>query len=303
MLGTCTMSLRISRPRLQSIIQYPITCSPQLALRVNGRFRTLLAPFPSRTAVTKSSGKVQTLRTPVVPPKPASNVPSRRLAPNAVEVQDARNNFWAKELSRSGSTLLYQARSHAGFMFASWTAGLMCFASAIYIINQRFYEDNEGLPRWVPFAYRITACFWIGIGSFAITRAHRRISSIDILPGNNQARLIINVRRNIPLPYIRPRRLNVLASDVTLHRRLVIPMGKVLDGSSLTKSDKGFVLRIARSISTILYNFFDGVRQFLFSDGMIALSIEGYGGTWKLDIYGQCPDNAKPLHEVIRLED
>jgi len=302
------MSLRVFRPSLKSIILHPITHSPQSALRVNGRPRTLLRSFPSRAASTKSSGKVLLLRTPAVPRKPASNVPSRRLAPSAVELQDARSNLRAKELSRSGSTLLYKVRSHAGFMFAGWIGGLISFTGAIVYMNlfikdQRLDKNNKEFPFWVPVAFNLSGVIFIGVGIWAITRASRRISSIEILPGNNQPRLIINVRRNIPLPYIKPRRLNVLASDVTLHRRLVIPMRENLDESSLTKSDIGFIRGIARSISTTLYRFLAGVRQFIFSEGLISLSIKGYGGTWKLDYYGQFLDYGKPLHEVIRPED
>ena len=80
-------------------------------------------------------------------------------------------------------------------------------------------------------------------------------------------------------------------------------MRENLDESSLTKSDMGFIRGIARSISTTLYRFLAGVRQFIFSEGLISLSIKGYGGTWKLDYYGQFLDYGKPLHEVIRPED
>jgi hypothetical protein len=303
------MFLRISRPHLKPIILHPITCSPQSALRINGRLRTLLASFPSRAAATKSSGEVLTLRTPAVPPKPASNVPSRRLAPNAGEIQDARNNIWAKELSRSGPRLLFKVRSHAAFMCTGWIKGLLSFTCAFIMIDLRFWEqfpEFEEAPRWTILVFRLSSIFLIVLGSWAITRASRRISSIEILPGSDQPRLIINVRRNIPLPYIKPRRLNVLASDVTIHRRLVIPftpIEKAPDESSLTKSDKGVIRGIARSISTMLYSIFAGVRQFIYLDGVASLSIKGYGGTWKLDIYGQFLDGGKPLYKILRMRD
>jgi hypothetical protein len=292
------MFLRISNLHLKSISLPPIIHSPRSALRLNSRLcRSVLASFPSRAAATKSSSQV-------LPLKPASNVLPHRLAPNAAGVRDARNNLLAQDLARSGSTLLFKARSHAGFMFAGWIGGVMCLFSTLVILNQKLYEKNKELPWIVPIGYRLSAIFLIGLGGWAIARSSRRISSIEVLPGNDKARLIINVRRNIPLPYIKPRRLNVLASDVTLHRRLVNFMGEPYqEDPSFRKPSGSFIRDITRSISTTIYIFFAGFRQFIFSDGMIYVYIEGYGGTWKLDGYGLFPEDTKPFYEFIRLED
>ncbi len=298
------MLLRTSKPQLKSIFP-PLICSQRSILRIRSRdSQNVLACFPARAAATKSFRKVLPVRKPAVPQKPASSVVHHGLAPNAAEVRDARRNLQAQDLAGSGKGMLFQAQSHAGYMFTGWIGGIICFAGAFAILNQRLYEENEELHWTVPVGYRLSAIFLVGLSGWAVARSSRRISSIEILPGKNKARLILNVRRNIPLPFIKPRSMNVLASHVTLQRRVITPMGRPpQDARSSGNSDESFVLGIARSISTVPYRFFAGARQFIFSDGIIKVSIEGHGGTWKLDGNGRFLDGGARLFDIVKFED
>ena len=292
------MPLRATKPHLMPILPAPVySYRSALPMRVRG-CQKLFTTFPSRATATGPPKKVLSI------PKPVSGAASRSIAPSALEVQDSRLSLLANNLVRDGKGTLFQAESHVGYMYAGWMGGIVCLGGALLILNEDVYEANKELPWFVPGAFRVSAVFLIGIAGWAIARSARRISSIQILPGNDKARLVLNVRRNIPLPFITPQRMTVLASDVTLQRKVVMPLGKrFLAAPSLRNPDQSFVLGVARSIGAALSRFFAGARQFIFSDGIIWVSIKGRGGSWKLDGNGRFPDNGNRLTKMVKVED
>ena len=92
-------------------------------------------------------------------------------------------------------------------------------------------------------------------------------------------------------------------SDITLSRQVVIPMEQpqwIVPG--LSYHDDGFFKGVARRISVVLFRFFAGARQFIFSDGFMKVSVKGHGGVWKLDSNGLYLDGGIPLFEVVNFE-
>jgi hypothetical protein len=295
------MFLRISIPQLKSVLPTPVCCR-RSALHIRGRkHQTTFANFPSRPVTTKSSSsKVPPVPNPAVPRKPAPTVKPHSLAPDAAEVRDAQRNRHVQNLAQNGKMMLFQAQSHAGFMFAAWVGGAICFGGALLIVNLRLYEENKELAWFVPVAYRLAAIFLVAIGGWSVVRSSRLISSVEILRGNGKAQLVLNIRRNVPLPFIRTQKMIVPASDVIFHRRMVAHMGRPpYDPSDLKNLRKGFIIGIASRVIAAFYRFFAGVRQFIFSDGLIKLAIQGRGGLWKLDSNGLFLDGGKPLFEVV----
>ncbi|KAF7510675.1 hypothetical protein GJ744_006041 [Endocarpon pusillum] len=292
------MPLRATKPHLMSILPGPI-CSYRSALRMRARgCQKLFTTFPSRATATGSPRKVLSV------PKPMSGAVSHSVAPSASEVRDSRLSLLANNLARDGKATLFQAESHAGYMYAGWMGGLICLGGALLLLNEDVYDAKKELPWFVPGVFRVSAVLLIGFAGWAVARSARRISSIQILPGNDKARLVLNVRRNIPLPFIKPQRMTVLASDVTLQRKVVIPMGKQFQAApSLRNPDQSFIRRVARSIGAALSRFFSGARQFICSDGIIWVSIKGRGGSWKLDGYGRFPENGDRLMKMVQMED
>jgi hypothetical protein len=228
----------------------------------------------------------------------------RGLAPNASQVQDAQRNLMAHNLARSGNVTLFRAPSHAGFMCTGWLAGAVCFAGALIILNQRLYEQNKELSWIVPVAYRIVVIFLVALSGWSIIRSSRLLSSIEILPGPNKAKLLLRVRRNIPLPFIKPKALIVDTSDLSLGRGVIAAMERsVPDARSSGNLDSGILSRIRKRISISLFRFFAGARQYIFSDGIIQVYVEGYSGAWKLDSKGHFLDGGVPFFHLVKFKD
>ncbi len=297
------MLFQTTRLHLMSIPPAPF-CSPRSALRVLARGRGIpVTNLLSRAAATGSPRQLLPVPKPDVTNKPLSGVIQRSVAPRASDVRDDRLRLLANNLARDGKRTLFRAESHVGNMCAAWMGGILCLAGALTFLNEKVHEASKELPWFVPAAFRISAIFLVGMAGFAITRSARLISSIEILPGNDKARLVLNVRRNIPLPLIKPKKLIVLASDVTLQRKVVTPMGEQVQTTSrLENSRKSFILEVARSISAALSRFFVGVRQFIFMDGIIWVSLKGRGGSWKLDSYGRFPEDGDRLMKLVKME-
>ncbi len=298
------MFFRISTPLVKSFLRTHPIYSYRSAFRIrNRKFQIVVPIFSSRPAATTSGIKVPPVPGSAVPKKPSSAAVSRSLAPDAAEVQDARQNLLAQTLAQQGNVKLFQAASHTGFMCMAWIGGVICFGGTLIILNQRLYEENKELPWFVPGTYRIVAVCLVALGGWSIARSSRLISSIEILPGNDKARLLFKIRRNIPLPLIKPKEMIVHVSDVSFQRRVVAFMGRPPPNTgSWGNLDKGFIIGIAGRISAALLRFFAGARQFIFSDGIIKVSMQGQGGIWKLDSNGLFHDGGRPLFEMVKFE-
>lgn len=290
------MFLGISRPQLKSIFRSSL-CSCRSTLRLCSRdLKTNISMHLSRPAATKPSSSAAPRPKPSAPKKPLSAAISPSLAPHAAQVQDARRNLLAQNLARGGKMVLFQAPSHVAFMCTAWMAGTISFGGALIILNQRLYEANEHLPWFVPSAYRIVAVFLLALGGWAVLRPSRLISSIEILPVNNKAHLLFKIRRNIPLPFIKPRQMTVAVSDVIVGRRVVADMAQPPPAAG--SSGKG----ISKGVSFWFFRLFTGARQFIFFEGIIKLGFKGHGGIWKLDTNGLFSDGGR-LFQMIKFED
>lgn len=288
------MFLRISRSPLKSV-RPPTVCPHRPAIgKRSQNCQTIFETSASSFTSSKPPRNARHISNPTAPKKPSSAVITHRLPPTVSKVQDTQRNSLALSLVREGKLLLFKAPSHAGFISAAWTAGALCLGGALIISSQRLYEANPGLPWFVPGVYRIVAIFMVAFGTWAILRSSRLISSIEILPGKEKARLLFSIRRNIPLPFIKPKKMTLYASDITLERKVVTMMGQ-------PPADAGS-LGIARRISGTLFSFFAGSRQFFFSDGIVNVHVAGHKGTWKLDWNGLFLDGGRPLFQLVKFD-
>ena len=238
-----------------------------------------------------------------VPEKPSVPAPPRRLAPQAFEVLAPQRNVSPEVLPPNGM-IAFRAVSQAGHMYMAWMSGMMCVGGVFVILYTKLHEANAELPWFVPMAYRMSIIVLVGMASWSILRSSRLLSSIEILPGKDQARLLFKIRRNIPLPLIKPKVLIVPASDVSLERRVVASMGSpVLNAGSMGSLDGNIVIRIARHVAGAFSRFFVGARQFFFDDGIIYVHVKGHSGKWKLDSNGLLPDGDQLFLKIVRIED
>lgn len=291
------MFLFVCTPKKQLKSVLPnIISSHRSALRI-GRLssHTVRTTIHSRSAASKSSSNVPRIPKADIPRRPPSIGPPRNPASNIVELQARQGNPLTTKLVNTGRVVLFRAQSHAGFMFAAWVGGITCVGGALLILHLKLHEENKELPWFVPISYRIVIVFLVAVGSWSIIRSSRLISSIEMLRLNGKAQLVLKVRRNIPLPFIRPKEITVDASDVVLQRQMVTPMGR-------PPRDPRSFTGIASRIGAVPHRFFTSARQFIFSDGIIQLSVLGRDGKWKVDSNGLFLDHGKLLFDVVKFD-
>ena len=209
----------------------------------------------------------------------------------------------ARKLAENGKVALFRAGSHTGLICTAWMAGFISFGGAWIIINLGLHQANEELPWFVPGTYSVVIVLLVAMGGWSILRSSRLLSAIEILPGQDRARLLLSVRRNIPLPFIKPKTLTVDASDVMMGRRLVRPLVEPIPLAGSFRDRKTSIIKeIARRLNLMLFRYFVGARQFVLSDGIMSIRVRGQRGTWKLDTYGWFLAGGDRLLEVIKWE-
>lgn len=113
-------------------------------------------------------------------------------------------------------------------------------------------------------------------------------------------RLLLKVRRNLPLPFIPPKQMMVDLSDVAIDQRTIARMGTPYAEVS---PEGDAIVWAWRRLQVGLYRFFNGVRQFWFFDGILRLQIRGKSGIWKLDTNGWLLEDGQALQELVKISD
>ena len=185
-------------------------------------------------------------------------------------------------------------------MFSAWLWGCTCIGGALFIANARLWEANEELPWFVPGTYRLVGVVLVAVGAWSILRSNRLLSSIDVLAGSERPRLLFRVRRNIPLPFIPSKKLIVDLSDVVVDQRVVVQLGQPHHDVS---AEGGILASTFHGIKTSILRFFNGFRQFWFSDGVLRVHVRGRRGFWKIDTYGWHMDNGEVLWQTLKVSD
>jgi hypothetical protein len=163
-------------------------------------------------------------------------------------------------------------------------------------------EKSTELPWWVFLVNRFVAVFLVGAAGIIYLRASKLITSMELVPGKDRVRVLLKVRRNVPLPFIAPRRVVVDIPDVTIERKVVAPM-ELRDEEIKECIAKGIQLRLSKRIRLAIYRFFAGAKQFFDSSGIIYLYIKGQKGTWKLSAYGNIVEGGRPFHGLFEFDE
>lgn len=224
-----------------------------------------------------------------------------RIAPTISEVQDEKRQLLALRLIQDGKSVLWKAPSHSGFAIAGFVTGTFCLTCGLLTVVMDAAEDYTDLPWYVPVTARFGVVIVLGGAGVAFLRTSRLISSVELVRVKDRARIMFKVRRNIPLPFIPPRRLVVDFSDVIVQRRLVV----LMDWSGRKIQEKwasGVQLRLAERIKLMLFHFYASTKQFFDSSGLIYLYIKGRKGFWKLSAYGLALDGGQPFHELVEFQ-
>lgn len=129
---------------------------------------------------------------------------------------------------KSHSTLLYTAPSHTGYRIASYGTGTLCIAWATYYVNTVVLYPNAGLHYSIPYLFGIASLISCAWGFRLYFNASRLIRSMTAIPlasksGPSKVQIEITVRRSIPIPFLKPRKLLVAPEDIIITRPVVPP--------------------------------------------------------------------------------
>ena len=134
-------------------------------------------------------------------------------------------------------------------------------------------------------------------------RATRHITSIKLMLKDDRVKMLVTVRRMIPLPFVPPKKLVTDPVDFILPSRMVaqlaIPTWLDNQGTEISGSLSS---RIVKRISLSLWTFFAGMRKVFTHEGFLDVAINGTNGLWKLDTTGDFASGGRNLLNIVSYE-
>jgi hypothetical protein len=242
----------------------------------------------------------------LLPNTQATRLPAQAELPSAPNARTARNiqkQNLARYLHDSGETLLYKAPSHAGFLTATFLSGSLCLIGAVATSSTELWKAQEGLPWWVNTANRLGIICFAFLGGWIVLRATRHITSIKLMLKDDRVKMLVTVRRMIPLPFVPSKKLVTDPVDFILPSRMVaqlaIPTWLDSQGTEISGS---LPSRIVKRISLALWTFFAGMRKVFTHEGFLDVTINGTNGFWKLDTAGDFANGGRNLLNIVSYE-
>jgi hypothetical protein len=267
----------------------------------------LKATFSSATARSAKSSPKIGREGPIKSSKKGLPIPSKLprqneipIVSNAQTAQNLQKQNLAKYLFESGETLLYQAPSHVGFLTATFLTGTMCLFGAAATSSTELWKPQEGLPWWINTAYRLGIICFAFLGGWIVLRATRHITSIKLMPKGERVKILVTVRRMIPLPFVPPKKIVTDPVDFVLPSRMVAQVAiPTWLGSQEPKITGPLSSRIAKRISLALWTYFAGMRKVFTHEGFLDVKIKGTNGLWKLDTAGNFAGKGRNLLDIV----
>jgi hypothetical protein len=222
---------------------------------------------------------------------------------NAQTAQNLHKENLAKALHDSGETVIYQAPSHAGFLTAAFVTGTMCLVGAVLTSSTELWKAQAGLPWWINTANRLGIMCFAFLGGWIVLRAARHITSIKLMLRDDKVKMLVTVRRTIPLPFIPSKTIVTSPVDFVLPSRMVAQLSipKWLDSQNLNATGP-LPLRIIQRISLMLWTYFAGMRKVFTHEGFLDVKINGTKGFWKLDTAGHFANGGRDLLNIVSFE-
>jgi len=222
---------------------------------------------------------------------------------NARTAQNIQKQNLARCLYDSGETLLYKAPSHAGFLTATFLSGSMCLIGAVATSSTELWKQQAGLPWWINTANRLGIICFAFLGGWIVLRATRHITSIKLMLKDDRVKMLVTVRRMIPLPFVPSKKLVTDPVDFILPSRMVAQLAipKWLDNQG-TEFSGSLSSRIVKHISLTLWTYFAGMRKVFTHEGFLDVTINGTKGLWKLDTAGDFASGGRNLLNLVSFE-
>ena len=134
-------------------------------------------------------------------------------------------------------------------------------------------------------------------------RATRHITSIKLMLRDDKVKMLVTVRRVIPLPFVPSKKIVTSPVDFVLPSRMVaqFSMPKWLDIQDIDISGS-LSQRIIRRISRTIWTYFAGMRKVFTHEGFLDVKINGTKGFWKLDTAGDFASGGQNLLDIVSFD-
>ncbi|KAI0014077.1 hypothetical protein F4779DRAFT_205764 [Xylariaceae sp. FL0662B] len=267
------------------------------------------------------------------PPPPPSTGTSQPKTSQPKPLPFQQSSYAQQLAAKSHPTTLYEGASQRGLLFSSYTACVTCLAGAGINSWANVYNVPEGLHYLVPVAFSAVSLMMAILGTrFALTPAYN-VRSIKVLPSSSAARsrsvagkphsaaspppvrLEIAVRRNIPIPGLPYKHIQVDPSAVAMKVPLYHP-GPVYTASEKARMKQEeeadrkrqreyemthIMSAPFRHFGSAMSTLFTGIRQGLTGEGFAPIVVDGV--RYKLDITdGYVLEEGRALDKVVRID-
>jgi hypothetical protein len=240
---------------------------------------------------------------------------------------------YASKLAEKGHpTLIYVAPSHTIFLISSYSAASFCFAYATYNFWYSSLHPDPDLAAWIPVAFGVVCMGMSAMGTWLMLSPSRLIRTITAVPkaaskaattgkalsknGQGEIELEIELRKMLPLPFLKPRTLRMKPEDVIIRSRLVTPHPKRITPAErhlMMLQEKGerkkaleyeqthILSSPFRHMSRLLFSFFRAVARAWTREGFA--KVKANGQAYKLDVTGGWAlDGGKALDRLVTLK-
>jgi hypothetical protein len=240
---------------------------------------------------------------------------------------------YASSLAQKGHpTLIYVAPSHTAFLISSYSAATFCFTYATYNIWFSAIHAPPDLATWVPIAFGAVCVGMSAMGTWLMLSPARVIRTITALPkttssiaatgkarpksAQQELELEIELRKMLPLPFLRSRKIRVRPEDLVIRSPLIKPPDKRLtpaevhamrlqEEAEMKKAleyEQTHILSAPfRHMSRALFSVFKATARAWTREGFAKLSANGQ--TYKLDVSGGWAlDGGRALDRLARLK-
>ena len=311
------------------------TFKPPRNLYIFYQVRNLQQPRSfSASAVLRGVKKKQQRPQPVIKPAGSPTTQSPPLATVANVLQKPTYQSYASRLAERGQpTLIYVAPSHTAFLVSSYTAATFCFSYSAYNMWYSSIHAPSGLAPWIPVAFGVVCIGMSAMGTWLMLSPSRLIRTITAIPVTasrsavaagktlpkrtpTEIELEIELRKMLPIPFLKPRTLRMKPTELVIRSPLVAPPTRSASPAErlATRQEQEAERKKAleyeqthimsapfRHMSRLSFSLFKATARAWTRDGFAKLKANGQ--TYKLDVTGGWAlDGGKAIDRLVTLK-
>ncbi|KAJ5718233.1 hypothetical protein N7488_003879 [Penicillium malachiteum] len=237
--------------------------------------------------------------------KPTSR-PAPKTSPTHTTIPTGSVGRLALKVAREGEVVLFRAPSHRTYIISAYGLSAFCFAYALFNSYDVFTDSKIERPMWQKGLFGGICITMSAMGTLFIVRTGHLVRNIKaVKTGVNQTKIQFAVRRMIP--FTKPYQLEVLPSEVSIARRLVVSEDSRQrfenDSKKIGSADEpqpGFLKAPVKGLSTGLWKMFMSMRQIFTGEDFILLSVEGQHQSLRVDSNGFVSDDFLALGNPVQ---